>query len=210
MIVVVDYQCGNNGSVVNMLRKVGARAVSSSDPKQIASADKLVLPGVGAFRRAVENIQRLNLGDLLNEKVRDQRTPILGICLGMQLFTRGSEEGDAEGFGWLAADTVRFRFDAEYGKLRLPHMGWNTVSVKESCPMAPNIDSEARFYFVHSYHVKCERSEDAAATTTHGYPFVSMVHCGNIVGTQFHPEKSHFYGMKVMKSFATEISNAAA
>lgn len=201
MIVIVDCQIGNVGSILNMLRKAGAAAVISSSADDIAAADKLILPGVGAFDNGMAKLRSSGLVPLLREKVMDQGTPILGICLGMQLFTTGSEEGVLPGLGWLAARTVRFRADANR-QLKVPHMGWNAVRPRDRDSLFWQLDSEAGFYFVHAYHVICERDCDVLATSHHGYEFVSSVQCGNIFGTQFHPEKSHRYGLQLLTNFA--------
>lgn len=200
MIVVIDYGMGNLGSVANMLRKVNADVTVSADPGVIAAADKLVLPGVGAFGKGMENLERSGLLPVLHQKVRVDRTPILGICLGMQLFTRRSEEGMAEGLGWLDAEVVRFRFD-EDSPLKVPHMGWNTVTLKRPSLFWEDGASQSRYYFVHSYYVRCGNSEDVLTTTHHGWEFVSAVQSGNVVGVQFHPEKSHQFGMRFVGRF---------
>jgi len=203
MIVIVDMGMGNLGSILNMLERVKAEAVVSSDPKTISCADKLILPGVGAFDTAMRHLLGTELGELLNHKVLDERTPILGICLGLQLFTTSSEEGALPGLGWIKGRTVKFNFKngANYGQ-RIPHMGWNTVTIKQSPPNIFQGMEEPRFYFVHSYHLVCDNEEDILTTTHYGYDFVSSVHSGNIWGTQFHPEKSHRFGMKLLSNFA--------
>lgn len=202
MIVIVNYGIGNLGSVLNMLKKVGADAVISSDPVEIEKADKLILPGVGAFDTGMRHLHESNLVGLLNEKALARRTPTLGICLGMQLLMQKSEEGDLPGLGWIEGANVKFRFDENNGHLKIPHMGWNTVTVKRHDSLFKNLDQEARFYFVHSYQVVCQRESDVLATTHHGDDFVSALQSGNIMGTQFHPEKSHKFGMKLLSNFA--------
>jgi len=202
MIVVIDYKMGNIGSVLNMLKKVGAEARISSDPKEIETADKLILPGVGAFDTGMKHLAESNLLNLLNEKVLERKTPTLGICLGMQLLTRGSEEGVLPGLGWIDGQTVKFRFNGDRTHLKVPHMGWNTVDIKSTDSLFRNLEDEARFYFVHSYRVVCNRDEDVLAVTHHGDDFVSAVQHDNIMGTQFHPEKSHKFGMTLLKNFA--------
>lgn len=201
MIVIIDYGMGNLGSIQNMLKKVNAHATISSDTKVIASADKLILPGVGSFDTAVTNLNRLELIPLLNERVIDGKTPLLGVCLGMQLLTRRSEEGIMPGLGWINAETIRFRFENE--KLKIPHMGWNTVEIqKKDDPLFRDLSYEARFYFVHSYYVKCNDPSNVLTTTIYGSDFCSSVVKENIRGVQFHPEKSHKFGMKLLKNFA--------
>jgi len=203
MITIVDYGMGNLGSIRNMLTRIGHESVISADHDQIRRARKLILPGVGSFDAAVENLNARGLVPVLNECVLERRVPILGICLGMQLFSLGSEEGNLPGLGWIEAHTVRFQVDREDAGLRVPHMGWNGIRVQqEGAYLTEGFDAEARFYFVHSYHVHCERAENVLATTEYGVQFHSMVIRDNILGTQFHPEKSHRFGMRLLTNFA--------
>jgi glutamine amidotransferase len=202
MLVIVDYGVGNVGSIKNMLRKAGVDAVVTCDLDQIAEAKRLVLPGVGAFDHAMDRLRALELIPLLNKKALEDRTPILGICLGMQLLTKRSEEGITPGLGWINAETRRFNFNQSKAALRVPHMGWNTVEAQGSATILTNTVNE-RFYFVHSYHVICADDSDVMALTEYGYPFASAVRRDNIMGVQFHPEKSHRYGLALMKRFAS-------
>jgi len=199
MIVIVDIGMGNLGSIQNMFKRIKVDALVSSDPSKIDKASKLILPGVGAFDNAILSLQERGLIDVLNQKVVKEGTPILGICLGMQLLGRESEEGALKGLAWIDAKTVRFRMNSN--GLKIPHMGWNTVEVQGSPEIFAGID-EPRFYFVHSYHLVCSTPSDVLTTTHYGYDFVSSVHHGNIWGTQFHPEKSHKFGMKLFSNFA--------
>ena len=201
MIIIVDYKMGNLGSILNMLKKIGVQAIVSSLPEDILQADKLILPGVGAFDNGMANLKESSLLSVLNEKVLAKKTPILGICLGMQLLTRRSAEGRLEGLGWVEADTVRFRFGKEESTLKVPHMGWNTVRFKPGSILSSGLENEARFYFVHSFHVVCDREENVAGKTFYGYEFSSAIQNGNIMGVQFHPEKSHKYGLRLLKNF---------
>jgi glutamine amidotransferase len=201
MNVIIDYGMGNLGSILNMLKKIGAGAVVSSDISEIEKADKLILPGVGAFDSGMKNLTDHGLIPVLNDRVIKERTPLLGICLGMQLFTKRSEEGKLEGMGWFDAETVRFNFDDEESKLKIPHMGWNYIKVEKENNLFKNTDGDSRFYFVHSYHVVCNQKDDILATTLYGYEFVSAINRDNIFGVQFHPEKSHKFGMKILKNF---------
>lgn len=193
---------GNLGSLFNMLKKIGIPAVISSDISAIGKAEKLILPGVGAFDNGIRNLNKLGLIPILNDKVIKEQTPILGVCLGMQLLTKKSEEGKLDGLGWIEAKTVKFRFDKGQDNLKIPHMGWNTVIPKREDPFFNDMDENTRFYFVHSYHVVSEREENILSTTNYGYDFVSSIKKDNIIGVQFHPEKSHKYGMKLLKNFA--------
>lgn len=204
MIAIIDYGMGNLGSIANMLKRIGAVATITSDVSSIARADKLVLPGVGAFDAGMQNIRERNLLDVLNQKVITSKTPILGLCLGMQLFTRRSEEGVLPGLGWVAADTLRFRFDPQTHR-KVPHMGWNTLTLKQPHPLFHNLEKPARFYFVHSFFVRCDAAENVLATTMYGGEFASVIAHENIIGTQFHPEKSHAFGMTLLRNFAERL-----
>lgn len=201
-IVVVDYGMGNLGSIMNMLKKVGARAIRSSSASDVEKAGKLILPGVGAFDAGMRSLSDLGLVPVLNRRVIEGKTPILGICLGMQLLARGSEEGQLPGLGWVDADVLKFRFDGIHDKgLKIPHMGWNTVEVTAESRLFDDMGPDPRFYFVHSYHVRCNNEENVLARTFYGYEFVSAVTRDNIAGVQFHPEKSHKFGMRLLGNF---------
>jgi glutamine amidotransferase len=201
MIIIIDYGMGNLGSIRNMLKKIGAPAEISSDSSEILKAEKLILPGVGAFDHGMRNLSDRGLIAVLNQRVREEKCPILGICLGMQLLTQSSEEGNLPGLSWISAKTRRFQFSPEMGSLKIPHMGWNEVKPVAAAPLFLGFEETPRFYFVHSYHVRCDHSEDILATTFYGYDFVSAVKHENIMGTQFHPEKSHKFGMRLLKNF---------
>jgi glutamine amidotransferase len=201
VIVVVDYGMGNVGSILNMLRKIGTPACTAAGGDVLAKADKIVLPGVGSFDAAMTRLAELDVIPLLNQKVLAEKTPILGICLGMQLLTMSSEEGTLPGLGWLNAQTVRFNFKAS-PSLKVPHMGWNEVKPQVVGDLWSSLDEAPRFYFVHSYHLVCDDPADVMGTTQHGYEFVSAVRKDNIRGTQFHPEKSHRFGLQLLQNFA--------
>lgn len=199
MITVIDYGVGNLGSVRNMLKRIGVPAVVTADLDAIASAEKLLLPGVGAFDNAMGRINETPLRAVLDRKAREDRTPILGICLGMQLLTRGSEEGQIPGLGWIPASTVRI--PAADG-LKVPHMGWNVARPTRSDPLTQDLPQPSRFYFVHSYCVHVDDPADSLLRTTHGVTFDSAIRRDNVWGAQFHPEKSHKFGMKLLENFA--------
>jgi imidazole glycerol-phosphate synthase subunit HisH len=201
MIVIIDYGMGNLGSILNMLKKIGAPAVISSDAREIENADKLILPGVGAFDTGMKRLNELGMMDLLNDKVLRRKTPTLGVCLGMQLLMKRSDEGAQAGLGWIDGETIRFQFDPKEKRLKIPHMGWNTIAVKQDGALVQNMTHEPRFYFVHSYHVVCHQPNDVVAMTDYGYEFPSILQHENIVGAQFHPEKSHRFGMQIYKNF---------
>ena len=202
MIAIIDYGMGNLGSIANMLRKIGAEAVVTSDPVILDAADRLILPGVGAFAQGMAHLAERGLVPLLDRRVRDEGVPVLGICLGMQLFTRHSEEGNVDGLGWIDAETRRFGAVRAPSPMRVPHMGWNTVAATRPHPLLTDLPPDPRFYFVHSYHVVCADRCDELGSTTYGYEFTSVIHRANIVGTQFHPEKSHRYGLRLLENFA--------
>lgn len=201
MIVIIDYGMGNLGSILNMLKKVGAQAKVSAGVEEIEQADKLILPGVGAFDSGMQRLAELGLIDVLNEKVLRRKTPTLGVCLGMQLLMKRSAEGALPGLGWIDGETIRFQFDPRETRLKIPHMGWNTAAVQRDGALFKEVEPGARFYFVHSFHVVCHDPQDVVALTHYGYDFASAVQRGNVMGVQFHPEKSHKFGMKIYKNF---------
>jgi glutamine amidotransferase len=205
MIVIVDYGVGNLGSILNMLKKIGAEAVISADPGEIAQANKLILPGVGAFDHGMQNLYQRNLVAALNNSVLQQRIPILGICLGMQLFTIGSEEGQLPGLGWINARTIRFGSGKQNHGIRVPHMGWNSPRVVRPGVLFRDTGEDMRYYFVHSYHAICNEKIDVTTVTTYGSEFVSSFERRNVLGVQFHPEKSHKFGMRVLENFVTWV-----
>lgn len=202
MIAIIDYDMGNLGSIENILRRIGTRAIITSSVEEIAEASKIILPGVGFFAIGMMNLQRHNLIPVLNKKALEDRVPVLGVCLGMQLLTNHSEEGDANGLGWIDAETKRFNLKNHSLRLKIPHVGWNSVNIIKNSPLFDNVPDSAEFYFVHSYHVCCKSSNDIVATTKYGDDFVSVIQSGNIFGTQFHPEKSRKAGIELLKNFA--------
>ncbi len=202
MITIVNYGMGNLGSIRNMLQRIGVKARISSSREEILAAEKLILPGVGAFDTGMANLAQSGLREVLDEMVLVRQTPVLGVCLGMQLLTRSSEEGRLPGLGWIDAETIRFRFDPKATGLKIPHMGWNTVRPAAGAVLFAGFVEPPRFYFVHSYHVVCAAAAEVAATVNHGTEVTAAVARGHVMGVQFHPEKSHAYGMKLLKTFA--------
>jgi len=202
MIVIVDYGLGNPVSVRNMLRKAGHSAEVTCSPEAIRTATRLILPGVGAFDHGMRSLADRGLIEVLNDAVLARKVPVLGICLGLQLMSRGSEEGVLPGLGWLAADTILLRFAGEFEALRVPHMGWNTVTKNADSFFSDDISPDARFYFVHSYHVRFDDPSDVALTASYGGQVAAAALRGNVAGTQFHPEKSHKFGLRVLQAFA--------
>jgi imidazole glycerol-phosphate synthase subunit HisH len=200
MITIVDYGIGNLGSVKNMYKRIGVRTVIESSLGNISKASKIILPGVGDFDNAMQRINNSGLREILDRKALQEQIPVLGICLGMQLLTRSSEEGSLPGLGWIKATTSRF---PKFPKLKIPHMGWNIVSSVRESPISKNLPEETRFYFVHSYCVRVENEEDSILKTNYGINFDAAIQHKNIYGAQFHPEKSHKFGMQFLTNFAS-------
>ena len=202
-ITVVDYGASNIGSVINMIKKIGGVANSSGNPQELLNASKLLLPGVGSFDSAMTKLKALGLDKILIERA-SAGVPLLGICLGMQLLASESEEGALPGLGLVPGRVKRFSLSTEYPLLKIPHMGWNRVFSRKKHMLADYLEEDARFYFVHSYHYICEDPMDELFISRYGYDFTSGVQRENVMGVQFHPEKSHRYGMQLIKNF-TEI-----
>jgi glutamine amidotransferase len=201
MLVIIDYGVGNLSSIKNMLKKVGCDAVISSDEGIIGSAEKLILPGVGAFDACAEKLRGSGLTAVLNRKVLEQKTPVLGICVGLQLLMEGSEEGRLPGLGWIKGRVVRFRQELLPPELKIPHMGWTDIKVCKPSKLFEGMYEEPRFYFVHSYHLQPDDPANALIEATYGYKFVAGIERDNIIGVQFHPEKSHKFGMRLLENF---------
>jgi glutamine amidotransferase len=183
-----------------MITKAGGKASIESDPTILAKAEKIILPGVGAFDHGMSLLQNNGWVEALNEAVIGKSTPILGICLGMQLMCNSSEEGNLFGLGWVDAEVKKILIPNDEN-LKIPHMGWNTVDIAKPNPLISTNDGETRFYFVHSYHVVCNNHQDILATTYYGMDITAAFSQNNVYGTQFHPEKSHRFGMDLMKNF---------
>lgn len=199
MVVIVNYGLGNLASVKNMLKKIGVKSVISDNNEDIVNADILILPGVGHFAKGMEGLKEKALVETLNKKVLEDKTPILGICLGMQLMTNYSEEGESKGLGWIDAKTTKFRLEND--QLKVPHMGWTDVELRKEKDVLKQFDEIPRFYFVHSYKVMCNDETDILAVSNYGGEFHCAFRKDNIWGTQFHPEKSHKFGMQFLKYF---------
>ncbi|RZL04483.1 MAG: imidazole glycerol phosphate synthase subunit HisH [Rubrivivax sp.] len=203
-ITIVECGIGNVGSIANMLKKLGVPHQLASDPEVVARSSKLILPGVGAFGMGMRRLLETGMVDALHEAVLRRRVPVLGVCLGMQLMTRHSEEGDCEGLGWVDAETIRFDFSDLNLPTRLPvpHMGWNEVQEVRPCLAMGPVEAAQRFYFVHSYRVRCNRAENRWLSAHYGVEFDAGVQHGNVIGVQFHPEKSHRFGLRLLKAFS--------
>ena len=200
MITVIDYGMGNLGSVINMLKKIGVASKITTDLEEIKTATKLLLPGVGSFDKAMQRINDSGIKEILDYKVLKEETPVLGICLGMQLLTNNSEEGIEKGLGYINASTKKFSFQEK--KMKVPHMGWNLVEKSTSSLLTTNFEEESRFYFVHSYYVEVENQENSILKTEYGLEFDSAIQHKNVYGAQFHPEKSHKFGMRLFENFS--------
>jgi len=202
-ISIVDYGMGNVGSIKNMLTRIGATVEIVNEPDGVHQAERLILPGVGSFDHAIAQLKELDLVTVLNQRVAHDGVPILGLCLGMHLFCRGSEEGVLPGLGWIDAEVRRFDLGDQARTLPVPHMGWNRVQPTSEDPsVLADPDEGARYYFAHSYHAVCDHESDVIGTTEYGYRFHSGFKRDNIIGLQFHPEKSHRFGRAVLTKFS--------
>lgn len=204
-IVIVDYGVGNLASIKNILKKVGVQSIISSDIEVINNAHKLILPGVGAFDTCVQKLNESGLIEVLNYKVKDKKTPLLGICVGLQLLFASSEEGNLAGLNWIKGVNVKFKADTLSGSIKIPHMGWTDVYLNKPSRLFEDMYEEPRFYFVHSYHPKVEQENDVLIRAKYGYDFVAGVEHDNIAGVQFHPEKSHKFGMRLLENFVQKF-----
>lgn len=198
-VSLVSYGLGNLGSVVNMLKRVGAESRLVSTPEEILNSDRLLLPGIGAFDTGMRMLNEQSLSSAIKEFAATGK-PVLGICLGMQLLLDSSEEGQIPGLGLISGSSVRF---SEHTGVRVPHMGWNLVEAVKQDPLVADLPAESRFYFVHSYRVVPDDDAHVVGITNYGVPFASMIRAGNIMGAQYHPEKSHAFGKQILRNFAT-------
>jgi glutamine amidotransferase len=210
MIAIVDFGLGNVGAVLNMVRRFTPEVAVTADPGMIRAAERLILPGVGAFDAGMASLKERGLVPVLEEAALGRKVPFLGICLGLQLLAETSEEGSLPGLGWLRARVRRFDASRLSPGLRVPHMGWNFVRERPGAgePLLAATARTPRFYFAHSFHLDCTRPEEVAGLTEHGYEFPSVVRSGNLAGVQFHPEKSHRYGLELMARFVGQGAGA--
>lgn len=199
MVAVIDYGLGNLGSIVNMLKALGEKSVITGRAEEIKATDKIILPGVGAFDAGMRQLKERGLEEVIRKEALAGK-PVLGICLGMQLLGRRSEEGSLDGLGLIPFDNIRFRIAPESG-LKIPHMGWDLIELKRTSPLTEGLKGPQRYYFVHSYHARCDREENVLMTCEYGTEFAAAVVRGNIYGVQFHPEKSHHFGMALLENF---------
>jgi imidazole glycerol-phosphate synthase subunit HisH len=201
MIAIVNYNIGNLSSVQNMLKRVGAASKITSNPADIEQAEKIIIPGVGHFDFGMKNLHESGLVPLLNQRVLENKVPVLGICLGVQLLTEGSEEGVTPGLGWVKGRTIAFDKTKLAAQQKIPHMGWAEVDRYTSSKLFTGMHPEPRFYFVHSFHLSLANEADSLCDATYGYAFSAGIEHENVLGTQFHPEKSHKFGMKLLENF---------
>lgn len=199
-IVIVDLGTGNLFSVAKSLARIGANALVSSRAEDISNAQKIILPGVGHFGKAMNALTELNLADALNEAVLVKGKPVLGICLGMELMARESEEGDVAGLGWIDAEVVRFDI-ADRQRFKVPHIGWNRIEIKKESVLMKGLSESSEFYFLHSYHLKVNVSSNVLNETEYETVFPSAIEKDNIFGVQYHPEKSHDAGVRLLRNF---------
>ncbi|HRH49712.1 MAG TPA: imidazole glycerol phosphate synthase subunit HisH [Panacibacter sp.] len=201
MIVIIDYGVGNLTSIQNMFRKAGVAAMISSNKTDIENASKILLPGMGAFDNCMQKLNESGLRNTIEQKVFSDKIPVLGICVGLQMFMENSEEGNLEGLGWIKGSTIRFKPGLMHVTHKIPNMGWLEIDSKKQSPLLTDLEN-ARFYFAHSYHVKTANAEDELASAYYGYDFTVGIERDNIIGVQFHPEKSHRFGMQLLKNFS--------
>ncbi|MEQ8402135.1 MAG: imidazole glycerol phosphate synthase subunit HisH [Silicimonas sp.] len=203
MIAIIDYDIGNLAAVANMLRRVGHNSVITADPKDIAEADRIILPGNGHFDTCMRNIRATGLVPLIEDRVLGEGVPLLGICVGAQMLGHGSEEGSEPGLGWFDMNVRRF---TKVEGFRVPHMGWNGVTMPQpEHPLVDGLDDDTRFYFVHSYHLEPGQDVKTLMTANYGIDFAAAVVRDNVCGVQFHPEKSHRFGKRLMSNFAGSL-----
>ena len=204
MLVIVDYGVGNLSSIQNMIKKGGNSSVISGDPEVVANASKILLPGMGHFDNCMIKLKASGLLPVIEKKVFEERIPLLGICVGLQMFMQSSEEGQEPGLGWINGKTIRFDTSRMTDTtIKVPNMGWLDIQQAKKSPLFLGLE-DARFYFAHSYHVQLDNEADALVKATYGYTFTAGIELGNIIGVQFHPEKSHRFGMKLLKNFVEQ------
>lgn len=201
-IAIIHYGMGNLHTIERKFQSLGANVIITSDAEAIIGADKIILPGVGHFGKAMEQLEKLNLIAVLNQAVLEEKKTVLGICLGMQLMADYSEEGNAKGLGWISG-TVR-KINVENSTVyKIPHIGWNQAMIQKESKLMQDIKNEDDFYFVHAYHYDCQDKKDILSITSYENNMVSAIEKNNIFGVQFHPEKSHQVGMQLLKNFIT-------
>lgn len=201
MIAIIDYGLGNVKAFANVYKKLNIPAAIVKQGENLQNCSKVILPGVGAFDYAMQMLEKSGMRPYLDDIVLQRHVPVLGVCVGMQMLAHSSEEGKLPGLGWLDGAVKKFKISLSHD-IRVPHMGWNNIKPLKLNGLLEGIDSDARFYFLHSYYFQSHRSEDILAVTDYGGEFACAVNCGNIFGVQFHPEKSHQWGMRLLENFA--------
>lgn len=204
MIAIIDSGMGNVGSIANMLKKIGAEAVITNKKEELHEAEKIILPGVGTFDHGMECLREAGLPDIIRSETLENKKPLLGICLGMQLLGKRSDEGKSEGLNLIDFETKAFNIPQEM-HLKIPHMGWDVVEFTQKDKILEGITGQQKYYFVHSYHAVCTNKENILMKCDYGYEFAAAVKNGNIYGTQFHPEKSHRFGMRLLENFVRRV-----
>lgn len=202
MITIIDYGSGNVSAIGNIYRRLNIPFTIASTSEQVEGAEKIILPGVGAFDETMSQLDESGLREVLDRQVLVNRVPVLGICVGMQILAAKSEEGKLPGLGWIKGEVKKIDKELLQGKPKIPHLGWNDVKVKRENHLFDDIDEEKGFYFLHSYYFQCDNESDVASTTWYGTRFASAINNRNIYGVQFHPEKSHNNGVRLLKNFA--------
>jgi glutamine amidotransferase len=202
LISIVDYGLGNVAAFLNMYKRMNIAATAARTAAELAGAERIVLPGVGAFDHAMDLLDASGMRDTLERLVRDEHVPVVGVCVGMQILTEGSDEGDRSGLGWIPGRTRSFASNKESAGLPQPHMGWNDVIPDAGQSLFSGLGNQPRFYFLHSYYVELADAADRAASANYGFDFACAIHRDNVWGLQFHPEKSHHFGAAVLKRFA--------
>jgi imidazole glycerol-phosphate synthase subunit HisH len=204
MITIVDYGLGNVSAFSNVFKRLGLPSHTATKAQDLAEATRIILPGVGAFDHAMELLEASGMRPALEERVLTQRVPVIGICVGMQILADSSEEGTRPGLGWVPGRVRSFANTVSTSTLALPHMGWNDVKPSYATAVFKGLETDSRFYFLHSYFFECTHTEHRAASTAYGLEFASAVQRDNVCGVQFHPEKSHHWGENLLANFARQ------